>query len=143
MYKTILLPIDLNDESSWKKALPTALEVRRSFGAKLHVMTVVPDFGMAIVGSFFPEGYERQALEEAGTALRDFVETNVPDEKSIARIHVRHGTIYKEILDTAKSVGVDLIVLAARRPEQSDYLLGPNAARIVRHADCSVMVVRE
>lgn len=117
--------------------------VGRSFGAKLHVMTVVPDFGMAIVGSFFPEGYERQALEEAGTALRDFVETNVPDEKSIARIHVRHGTIYKEILDTAKSTGIDLIVLAARRPEQSDYLLGPNAARIVRHANCSVMVVRD
>ncbi len=143
MYKTILLPIDLNDESSWKKALPTALELYRTFDAKLHVMTVVPDFGMAIVGSFFPEGYERQALKEAGTALRDFVETHVPDGKSIARIHVRHGTIYKEILDTAGSTGIDLIVLAARRPEQSDYLLGPNAARIVRHAECSVMVVRE
>ncbi len=143
MYKTILLPIDLHDESSWKKALPTALETCRSFGAKLHVMTVVPDFGMAIVGSFFPEGYERQALEEAGKALHEFIDTHLPDNKSIARIHVRHGTIYNEILDTASSAAIDLIVLAARRPEQSDYLLGPNAARIVRHAECSVMVVRE
>ena len=49
MYQTILLPLDLNDEASWKKSLPTALELSQTHGAKLHVMTVVPDFGMAIV----------------------------------------------------------------------------------------------
>ena len=48
MYKNILIPIDLNQNSSWQKALPTALEYCRAFGAKLHVMTVIPDFGMAI-----------------------------------------------------------------------------------------------
>ena len=65
MYQTILLPIDLNEESSWKKALPAALDLCHAHGAKLHVMTVVPDFGMAIVGSFFPNGYEDRALAGA------------------------------------------------------------------------------
>ena len=36
----------------------------------------------------------------------------------------------------------DLIVMASHRPELKDYLIGPNAARVVRHADCSVQVVR-
>ncbi len=72
MYNTILLPVDLNEESSWKKALPTALELCKTFGAKLHVMTVVPDFGMAIVGSFFPEPRMERASRYA-TAGRSTV----------------------------------------------------------------------
>ncbi|MEP3300223.1 MAG: universal stress protein, partial [Pseudoruegeria sp.] len=36
----------------------------------------------------------------------------------------------------------DLIVIGAHRPDFKDYLLGPNAARVVRHSECSVYVVR-
>lgn len=61
--------------------------------------------------------------------------------------HVRHvvgrGTVYEEILRIAGEIGSDLIVIGSHRPELKDYLLGPNAARVVRHADCSVLVVRE
>ncbi len=141
MYKTILLAIDMNEPSSWEKALPVALEQARSGGGKLHIMTVVPDFGMAIVGSFFPADYEKQALAEADKALGEFMKENVPAEIEVAH-SVGHGTIYKEVLATAERIGVDLIVMASHRPAQSDYLLGPNAARVVRHATCSVLVVR-
>jgi nucleotide-binding universal stress UspA family protein len=141
MYKTILLAIDLNEQSSWEKALPVALDQARTGGGKLHIMTVVPDFGMAIVGSFFPADYEKQALAEAGKALDEFVNENVPAEIETA-LSVGHGTIYKEVLAAAETNGVDLIVMASHRPAQSDYLLGPNAARVVRHAICSVLVVR-
>ena len=55
---------------------------------------------------------------------------------------VGHGTVYEEILHAAKRIDADLIVMAAHRPGQADYLLGPNAARVVRHAECSVLVVR-
>ncbi len=54
-----------------------------------------------------------------------------------------HGTIYQEILSAARKIEVDLIVMASHRPALEDYLLGPNAARVVRHADCSVLVVRD
>ncbi len=33
--------------------------------------------------------------------------------------------------------------IGSHRPELKDYLLGPNAARVVRHANCSVLVVRD
>jgi len=141
MYKTILLAIDLNEASSWDKALPVALEQARAGGGQIHVMTVVPDFGMAIVGSFFPADYEKQALAEADKALGEFMKENVPAEIEVAH-SVGHGTIYKEVLAAAERIGADLIVMASHRPVQSDYLLGPNAARVVRHATCSVLVVR-
>jgi len=142
MYQTILLPIDLNEGSSWEKALPIALELCRAHGAKLHVMTVVPDFGMAIVGSFFPEGYEDRALAGADTALHEFVAAHIPKDLDVAH-DVGHGTVYEEILGAAGRIDADLIVMAAHRPGQADYLLGPNAARVVRHANCSVLVVRD
>jgi len=42
----------------------------------------------------------------------------------------------------ARTLGVDLIIMASRRPELEDYLIGSNAARVVRHAHLSVLVVR-
>jgi nucleotide-binding universal stress UspA family protein len=39
-------------------------------------------------------------------------------------------------------VNADLIVMASHKPTVTDYLLGANAAHVVRHAGCSVMVVR-
>ena len=50
--------------------------------------------------------------------------------------------MYEVILAVAKGIDADLIVMASHRPELKDYLLGPNAARVVRHADQSVLVVR-
>jgi nucleotide-binding universal stress UspA family protein len=66
----------------------------------------------------------------------------VPDAIPCKRI-ISEGKIYQEILRAADAVKADLIVMGSHRPELSDFLLGPNAARVVRHARCSVMVVRE
>jgi nucleotide-binding universal stress UspA family protein len=142
MYKSILVPIDLSEESSWRKSLPSAIAMARTFGTDLHVITVVPDFGRSIVGGYFPDGFEAQALEKTSEILKQFLEQNVPGD-IICKGHVAHGTIYEEINQVADKLGCDLIVLASHRPELKDYLLGPNAARVVRHARQTVMVVRE
>jgi len=142
MYTSILVPIDLSEESSWRKSLPTAIAMARTFSAHLHVITVVPDFGRSLVGGYFPEGFESQALEKTSEMLKEFLGRNIPDDIS-CKGHVAHGTIYEEINKVADKLGCDLIVLASHRPELKDYLLGPNAARVVRHARQSVLVVRE
>ena len=102
MYKEILLPIDLNDENSWRKALPCALKLAKAFGARLHIMTVVPDFGMSIVANYFPKGYEKKALEHATAALHDFTKKHLPKGTSCQHI-VAHGTVYEEILKLTPS----------------------------------------
>lgn len=142
MYKQILVAIDLDDESSWRKSLPVAVASCRAFGARLHLLTVVPNFGMSIVGQFFPKDYAEKAVAEADRQLADFAAEHVPEDVE-ARHIVANGTIYEEILAVAKKVDADLVVLAANRPELKDYLLGPNAARVVRHYARSVLVVRD
>ena len=142
MYNHILLPIDLSESSSWEKALPTALYLCKNADAKLHLLTVLPDFGMTIVGQYFPKGYEEEMAAKALESLHKFVREHVPED-----IHVQHiigeGSVYEIILKTADDINADIIVMGSHRPELKDYLLGPNAARVVRHANCSVMVVRD
>ena len=142
MYRNILVPVDLSDKHSWRKALPTAISLGRAFEASLHVITVVPDFGLPMVGQFFPEGYEEKLRQQAAKQLKAFVVEQVPDAISTRRI-IAEGKIYQEILKAAAAIEADLIVMASHHPELKDYLLGPNAARVTRHADCSVLVVRE
>ena len=142
MYRDILVPIDLSDQHSWRKALPTAIALCRTFQARLHVLAVVPEFGLPMVGQFFPEGYEEKLRQQAAKQLQALVAAQVPDEVPTQRI-VAEGKIYREILNAAKSIPADLIVMGSHHPELKDYLLGPNADKVVRHADCSVMVVRE
>ena len=141
MYKTIFVPIDVNQPSSWELVLPTAIKFAKEDGAKLILFAVVPDFGMAMVGSFFPKDYAQKAMEHAEYELKAVARNHVPSDVKV-NCYVRHGTIYKRIIKAASELGADLIVLASHRPETKDYLLGPNAARVVRHAPQSVFVVR-
>ncbi len=55
---------------------------------------------------------------------------------------IRFGSVYQEILAHADKFGADLIIVASHKPNVGDYLLGTTAARVVRHAACSVFVVR-
>jgi len=142
MYKDILLAVDLGHQDDEEDAVQTVVEYARAFKSRVHIITVVPDFGMSLVGSFFPKGFEKGALAEADKQLHAYAQENIPAE--IQRRHiVGHGVIYKEILRYAEVVKADLIVMSAHRRGLEDYLLGPNAARVVRHANCSVLVVRE
>ena len=140
MFSSVLVPVDLAAADA-TRALAAAAHVAETNKATLHVLTVVPDFGMSIVGSYFEAGFEQKAIKEAGEKLRAFVSENLPGHLS-AQTHVGHGPIYHEIIETADRLGCDVIVMAAHRPDLKDYLLGPNAARVLRHASQSVLVVR-
>ena len=52
------------------------------------------------------------------------------------------GSVYNEVLKEASRTKADIIVVGSHRPSMTSYLLGSNAATIVRHASCSVLVVR-
>ncbi len=141
MTRKILMPIDLNAPSSWIKPL-AEVQLMLSRGGELHVVSVLPDFGLSMVGAFFKAGFEQTALHQFGESMRAWVKQNVPGAIDV-HPHILHGNIYDEILKAADKLEVDLIIMAAHRPEARDYLLGPNAARVVRHAKQSVYIVRE
>ena len=130
MYNKILLPIDLNHKQSWNKALPTALNFCQTYNASLHVIMVLPDFGLPLVGGFFPKEYADKAKKTMTENLREFVKENVPKDVKVQRI-------------VAKKIDVDLIIMAShKRKRLEDYLLGTNALRVVQQSKRSVMIVR-
>ena len=96
---------------------------------------------MSVVGSFFPDDFAEKALAETDKRLHAYVADNVPDGVPVQHV-VAYGRIYEEIIKAADSIGADLIVMSAHRPNVTDYLLGPNAARVARHAKQSVLIIR-
>lgn len=140
VFKRILATIDIHDDVSSEKVVNAALELM-SGDDILFVVCVVPDFGMSVVSGFFPKNYEQDMLEKTRVALHEFTEKHVPEGTPVQHI-IAHGSIYEEILAAANEVNADMIVVGSHRPALKDYLLGPNAARVVRHATQSVLVVR-
>lgn len=140
MYKAIMLPIDLEHESSWQKAIPVARALAETFGAKLHVVTVAQDIRNAVVSQYFPKDYEEQLVRHAAEKLSALVAREMPDAEVTE--HVAIGQVYREIVRAAEDNACDLIVMASHRPELSDLLIGPNADHVARHTTASVMIVR-
>lgn len=141
MFKTILVPIDFEQDGSWERALGAAFALARANGGRLHIMHVIRSTP-AMVAQFLPTDYARTADQQAMAMLREKVADHGIGE-SEAELLVRHGEVYPEILDAADKIGADLIVIGAHRPGVTDYLLGTAAARVARHAKCSVFLVRQ
>ena len=141
MFKDILFTVDLEHTDSWRKALPVALDLAQSSGARLHVMSVVPEVAVPALMQTGPFDYEAQLVPKAKAALEQFVRAHVPAGVPV-RPTVAYGSVYKEILRTAAALPADLVVMAAHRPQPGDFLIGSNAERVSRRAHCSVLLVR-
>lgn len=143
MIKSVLCAIDISDPESDRPVLRVAAKLAAAEGASLDVMTVVPDYGMSMVGAYFDKNYHKKVMDEARSRLNALITEELGDvENAKIRHIVADGRAYEEILKTAAAANSDLIVIGAQKPEIADYLLGPNAARVVRHSQCSVYVVR-
>lgn len=141
MFDKVLLPIDLNHPESWETALPAARQCAGPEG-EIHLLGIVHDLGSAMVASYLPEGFEKQAMEKLKAGLEQFAETQFQGGKP-PQVHVGHGHVPETILRIADHVGADLIVMASHAPHDFQTLLvGSNADKVVRHAGIPVLVVR-
>lgn len=141
MFKTVLLTVDVNDFKGSERPAEVARTMMENGGEELHVMNVVPDYGMSIVGSYFSHDHNKAILKEAKAALEAWGKEKFGDLENV-RLHVDQGTVYDLVLKEAKAVGADAIIVGAHKSQLKDYLIGPNAARISRHAKQSVFVIR-
>ena len=137
----ILTAVDLNDEQGATRVAAMAVGLAQMLGAELHAINVIPGSGMSIVGSYLGPEHADRMEAEARAALIDFAKTALADVPP-DHLHVTTGTIYDQILRAAAKIQATCIVIGAHRPELRDYLIGPNAARVARHAAQSVFVVR-
>jgi nucleotide-binding universal stress UspA family protein len=140
MYKRIVLAVDLADPATAPKGLAEALELAKAWGGSLRLVNVQPVVPATFM-EYVPADFDAEQTKRAMEALDDVIaKIDLPaDRKSGA---ARAGGIYHELLQEATDFNADLIVVGSHRPVMSDYLLGSNAKTIVRHAQCSVLVVR-
>ena len=137
MATKILLPIDHTDERSWKLALPIAIEQAKFYNAELNVVAVVPEI---IRLPNLPANYGAGAKDHVRNAIQVILDNG---NASDVPVHIKEGSVYREILKLAHKEGFDLIVMASSKGDFPNYEIGPNLARVVRNAHCTVMVVRD
>ncbi|MFP3034094.1 MAG: universal stress protein [Candidatus Tisiphia sp.] len=142
MFKNIIIPIDLSDKQSVKVILPKALSFATIFSAKLHFLYTISDFGMKMVEDYLPKSWAKDQKEKYRVQVTELIRQYVPEEIEV-ELHISRGAVYDEIIQYANEVKADLIIISAVRPQLRDYMLGPNASKIVRHSGVSVLVVRE
>ena len=141
MYNSILFPIDLEHSQEAEKSLKIAIDEAQRSKAKMTVMTVAPGFGMPIVASFFDDETVKNAMKEVARQLKSYISDNFPDNLEINAVVVE-GNPSELILKQAKQDGSDLIVISSHNNQVDHLLLGSCAAKVVRHSDCCVMVVK-
>jgi len=139
MFSKILVPVDLSDPDHFETAVKSASEMARQNGAELRLVTVVAPV-QPTVAHYLPADTHQKFIADARAQLDELAAASGLGEKASTVVH--EGNIYHEVLDEAEACGADLIVMGSHRPGMSTYLLGSNAARIVRHAACSVLVLR-
>lgn len=143
MTNSVLCAVDVSNGEDDINVIQKAARLAALDNAQLDVVAVVPDFGLSQVGTFFGKDHHDKMMEEAKAHLNDLV-TKALDSAQNAKVRhvIATGRAYEEVLKLATKTKAGLIVVGAHKADLSDYLLGPNAARVVRHASCSVYVVR-
>ena len=134
MYKSILVAIDLSQPEPSQKIVSIARSIAGADGriALLHVLPEIPAF----VAPELPEGMLQKNVENAREELQALA------GDSGAKVEVRYGHPSTTIFEFAEETGADLIIVGSHRPGFQDYFLGSTAARVVRHAQCAVLVDR-
>ena len=140
MFKTIVVPIDLADLAVARPALDAAIELARMSGGDLRLVTVRSLMPVTYM-EYVPADFDATAKAEAEAEMKALAGSLALPKNKISTV-VRVGSVYGEVLEEAKSSGADLIVVGSHRPSMATYLIGSNAGTIVRHATCSVLVVR-
>jgi universal stress protein A len=138
--KNILVPIDFSDTSL--KALQYAIPFAKQFEAKITLLHVVDlpmypqEFGYTLVDdSKVFDGTKKRLAELAARMIAP---------EFLADAVVRRGVAFDTIVDVARDTQADLIITTTHGYTGLKHVvMGSTAERIVRHAPCPVLVVRE
>lgn len=123
--------------------LRAAAKIAKDSGAKLVLFRAVaipsdvPVEAYHMAPADFALMLEKQARDQLEVSARDV------GAEHVARIHVEIGSPWNAICRAAVEDDVDMIVLGSHGYDTVDRILGTTAAKVVNHADRSVLVVRE
>ncbi len=140
MFNTIIVPVDISQLDGATRALSLAKDIAGARGGKIVLLNVVEEVPSYVAAEIpvevFKTASEHTQAEMTGFAEREGVGTD-------AEIVIRRGHAGRDILEFARERKADMIVMASHDPGFADYFLGSTSGHVVRHAHCSVLVVRD
>ena len=145
MITRILVPVDFSDPSL--QALDYAIEFGRPFKPEFVVLHVLEPIYYPGPGDMYGPGYDMgvvyRELERAARQQLSRVAATLQKKRLTVRTLLRVGTAYHAIVETAKRIKADLIIMSTHgRTGFSHVLMGSVAERVVRSATCPVVTVR-
>ena len=141
MYQKILVAIDVSREKNAEKLCRAANDLARASGGEVRLVTVVPDYGMPLVASYFPKDAQDGLKKDMRKSLDRLADQHIDCEVSVV---LRQGKRAGKVLEEAKSWQPDIIVLGCRKKaSRNNYrVFGAFSSSVTDRADCSVLVVR-
>jgi nucleotide-binding universal stress UspA family protein len=140
MYKQLLVPVDLAEPELTKSAIDTAVAMARPTSGHVRLINVLP-MTPVMLAEYVPPDFDVQQRKTSEEQLAQLAREIGLEPGHVSSV-VRQGGIYHEIIEEAKAMPADLIVMTSHRPDMRSYFLGSNAGHVVRYAQCSVLVVR-
>jgi nucleotide-binding universal stress UspA family protein len=141
--KSILVPIDFSAES--RKALAYAVRFADQFGARIILQHVVEPVALPDFAKSFPLLMENdKVMALAKGKLEHVAKEEAIPPKLLDKVLVSHGSPFQEIANSARTLKADMIIISTHGYTGLKHaLLGSTTERVVRHAPCPVLVVRE
>ena len=134
----VLIPVDFSGDSL--KAVDTALALVDD-PSRLHVLHVLPPLAANDPAVLWDAVSEETATQRVKDRLKELFGSARYAGHTDA---VVFGAPAAEIASYAENIGADLIVLPSHgRTGMKRLLIGSVAERVVRHAHCPVLVLRE
>jgi nucleotide-binding universal stress UspA family protein len=141
LYKVILVPIDFSGCSN--RTLQYAMHIAVRENANIWLLHVfrVPDY---VVTQFGWGQHDCRSAEQEAQANLNTVEKEVLSRGIKAKACFRVGHPFEEIVSMANDPEVDLVLIGSHGCSAiKQLLMGSTAARVVEHARCPVLVVKE
>ena len=140
-YQHVLLATDLSEYSS--ATAQRAYDISKSNAATLSMMHVVEAASAIYAGEFSPPVHfdlEEEVEKSARTQLAELAsQYHVPADRQ----YVCNGRVRYAIIELAKQIKADLIVIGTHNYSGLEMLLGTTASAVLHHAKCDVLVVRQ
>lgn len=145
MFKQILVPIDGSATASL--AVSKAIGLARAFGSTVTAIYVIDPYPFTGVGTEFAYGqdqYLAAAKAEAATSLESANTALKAAGVNAGTLVVEGHSVHRSILETAKSIGADLIVMGSHgRRGIEKLVLGSVTQRVLGDSHLPVLVVRD
>jgi nucleotide-binding universal stress UspA family protein len=144
MYKHILLPTDGSELS--KAAMQHGIALAKAIGARVTALVVSTPLKSLVVDPSIVSGsldqYKALVAQQTAKYLENISDNARQAGVDCGTLCVEHDKPYEAIVDTAKSQGCDLVVMASHGLRGVSAILGSETLKVLTHTSVPILVYR-